>query len=1337
MNKTFFFFCFFFIIVQYTKGQIISSATYDMDNGLSNNRVNCIIQDENGFIWIGTDDGLCRFDGIRFKTFRLTESFNENASNYISRIIIDSRKRMWLGTNNGIVIFDSKALVFKSFDIMTNDSIRITTPIRDIIEDKNKNIWIGTNGQGVFKFNYKEEIKLKEIIYSQNNQRKTIMSLYEDSKNNIWLGTYSDGLYRYNKDSEKIIHYRHNSNINSLSDNSIHKIFEDSHGNLWIGTFQNGIDKFDYETETFRNFKDNSENNLLYHIHDIDEISPGNLLVSSDNGVCYFTTDDMSVKRADNSSLKFRFKPNKFIYTLFIDNEQGLWLGSYFNGVQYFSPFQNNFKHYTCYNNDFENEKCKVINCIKEDGKGNYWIGTDDDGIYHFNTESKTVNPFRIGKDINSTYYCIHDILIDKELMYIATYERGMEVIDMKSDNVKSYLNNPKDSTSIVSSKIYKLFKASDGRLYIGTADGLCYFKNSESRFVRIGDIRGIVQTITEDNNGIIWAGSKTDGILSFNIKNNKFKTYRHNDKNSPIPSNSISVITMDNNKRIWVGTEGHGLCIYDDKNDRFIKYKNLDLPNNIISSIVAYGDNLWISTNKGITCFNPHKKTAKTYSKSSGLINEQFTIGASHLSENGELVFGTANGFCVFQPQNLRENSYKAPLMLTDISVMGKPADIHNNKLTVEYDQNIIGFNFSVLSYTAPKENHYEYMLKGMDEGWIKTKGDNNHVSYNKIPPGKYVLKVKGKNSDKTDCSNEINLEIHVKPPFFRSNIAYLLYTIIVIYITFFTVRSYIKRSHRKQERNIMRITREKEKELYNSKIEFFTNIAHEIRTPLSLIIGPLDHLMQTTDINDKYGDYLNIIEHNYKRLYTLVNQLLDFRKVDSGALKFSYSEFSLKKLIQKTYMVFELTIRQKNININIDAIPDGYNIITDEESFTKIMSNLISNAIKYAKSNITIGFSDMDDRFSLSVTDDGPGIDDKDKKKIFEAFYQIKRKNDSNNPGIGIGLHITYALVQMMDGSITVDNRADGNTGVCFTVSLPKIKAESTNAENVSKQNNDEVNIEIIKEQNENKETATDNKKTVIVVDDNPDILDFLGKVLGMKYFVITAKSGEDCLSILENNKPDIIVSDVMMEGIDGFEVCRRIKNDINMSHIPVILLTAKTDTESKVEGLDSGADAYIEKPFAASHLIAQIENLLRKKEEFQKAFATNPLAEIHSVNQNKLDEEFIEQCTKIILENLDNSDFSINSLAQELNMSRTSIFTKIKGIMGMTPNDFIKVIKLKQAAKLLTEGKYRISEITYITGFSSSSYFAKCFQKQFGILPTDFVKQIKDSEQNSNQI
>lgn len=644
-----------------------------------------------------------------------------------------------------------------------------------------------------------------------------------------------------------------------------------------------------------------------------------------------------------------------------------------------------------------------------------------------------------------------------------------------------------------------------------------------------------------------------------------------------------------------------------------------------------------------------------------------------------------------------------------------------------------MIGFDFAALSYIAPKENNYKYMLEGLDSEWQSTKGSNNHLSYSNLPTGEYVLRIKGTNSDKLWSSNEIQLKIKVMPSFLQSPLAYFIYTIVLLIIILFTIWYYIKRAKKRQKAHIKRLNDEKEKELYNAKIDFFTNIAHEIRTPLSLIIGPLEYLMKTTSINNTYGEYLSIIEQNYKRLYALVTQLLDFRKVDSGSYKFSYDSYLVKGTVTKITNIFELSIRQKKINIDISSIPESMTIVTDEEAFTKIISNLLSNALKYAKSIINITAIENNSEIIITVTDDGIGITDQEKKKIFNAFYQVKDNNELNKLGIGIGLHMTRSLIQLMNGRIEVKDREDGRSGVSISVYFPKQTAINP-SQQTTKRMEDTITVETNVAEGDSVTILQDKliKKqyTIIVVDDNPEILDFLSKILSEEYFVISASSGNEALQILEKNNIDIIISDVMMEEMSGFELCNKVKTDINISHIPVVLLTAKADTESKIKGLESGSDAYIEKPFSPFYLKAQLRSLLKKREKQQKMYALAPLSDLHSTIHNKLDEEFMNKCTEIILNNIEDTEFSVNTLAHELGMSRTSVFKKIKGVIGMTPNDFIKITRLKKACKMMIEGGYRITEIGFLVGFSSSSYFAKCFQKQFGMLPTDFIKRLKEN-------
>lgn len=1331
--------------------QRIFSTSYTMDDGLAANRVYSILQDSCGFMWFGTDDGLSRFDGIAFKNYYLSEYISATTSNSVKKIFIDRRGRMWIGLDSGIVIYNSQTDTFRPFHAKTENGEIIQTYVTDMVEDSDGEVWIATSGKGLYRFSPSGEPRLRVYrnIPGETNciSQNSLTALQQDSKHNIWIGTYSEGLCCFNKETETFTNYKKTNRPGSLSDNSIQRILEDTHGNLWIGTFQNGLDLFNPETNTFTNYQDKSSSNLLYHIHDIKEYSPGELFISSDNGIGIFKAEKGEIVQSDNPGLKIRTDTNKFIYAIYIDKEESLWLGSYFDGIRFYSAFQNNFKYYSC--SPASNVQAgKVINVIKEDKDGRYWIGTDDNGIFRFNTKTQEITPFRDAASIGTTYYCIHDLLVDGDKLYAATYGRGLEVFHLKTGKVESYLYNPQDSTSLPSSRVFSLYKAGNGCIYIGTSAGFCSYNPEEKKITRIGSFTDKVSAIIQDHSGRIWIGTGINGLYSYNIRTKKISSYQRSDHPNSLTKNVITTLAIDSKRRLWVGTYGQGLCRYNDETDDFTRYDHLKLPNKIITSIIPKGDLLWISTNKGLAVYNPEMEYLKTYSKSNGLYNEQFTPNSGLESSDGRLFLGSTDGFCCFFPQDLRENTYNPPVILTNMTIFGKDiqADSPNspirqsigytNEIALKYDQSMIGFNFAALSYIAPKENNYRYMMEGLDSEWQFTKGSNNHLSYANLPVGEYVLKIKGTNSDKLWSSNGVQLKIKVLPPFFRSKPAYLLYAIILFLTTLLTLWYYVKRTEKRQKERIKRLNDEKEKELYNSKIDFFTNIAHEIRTPLSLIIGPLEYLMKTSSINNVYGEYLSIIEQNYKRLYALVTQLLDFRKVDTGSYKLSYDSYRIKEIISKVTGIFELSARQKKVTIDTSCIPEDMSIIVDEEAFTKIISNLLSNALKYAKSAICITAIEKDSEIAITVTDDGIGITNQEKTKIFDAFYQVKSNSELNKLGIGIGLHMTRSLVQLMNGKIEANDREDGKNGASISVYFPQQTALTQTVQTVKRiedtiiPENKPKNMEEYGLETTLPDEPLKKQYAVMVVDDNPEILDFLSKILSEEYFVISASSGEEAIQILEKNNIDLIISDVMMEEMDGFALCGKIKNNINISHVPVILLTAKTDTESKIRGLEVGADAYIEKPFSPFHLRAQLLNLLKKKESRQKVYASTPLSDLHSTVHNKLDEDFMNKCSKIILNNIEDSEFSVNTLARELGMSRTSLFTKIKGIIGMTPNDFIKITRLKKACRMMVEGEYRVTEIGFLVGFSSSSYFAKCFQKQFGMLPTEFLKKVKEN-------
>ena len=1339
-----------FVHASWLNAQRIFSTSYTMDDGLAANRVSHILQDSCGFMWFSTNDGLSRFDGVKFKNYHLSEYVGDRTGNTTGKIFIDRRGKMWVGMDDGVAIYDFQQDSFVSFDVATDEGEMVRGYVNDMIEDSDGEVWIAVNGKGLYRYNPTDKrLIVYRHVQNQDNciPQNRVMTLYQDSSRKIWMGTYSEGLCCFDKETERFVTYRKTHVPQSLSDNSIQKIMEDSHGNLWIGTFQSGLDLFNPLTQTFTNYRDESANSLLYHIQDIKEYRPGELYIASDNGIGIFNTERGEVVQSDNHRLNMRIGDNKFVYAIYVDKEENLWLGTYFDGIKFYSVFQNNFKYYSCSSYP-DMWKGKVVNVIEEAGRGNFWIGTDNNGIFLFNTRTQKVTPFKNAEDMGTNYYCIHDLLMDGDLLYAATYERGLQVFNLKTGSMETHYHHPGDSTSIPSSRVFSLYKAGNGRIYVGTSNALCTYDPVKKNFHTIVDLQTLVSVIIEDYHGRIWVGTTGNGLYRYDVKTRQVTSYRDSNIPNMQTRGLITTLAIDKKHRLWIGTHGQGLYCYDEENDKFVLHDRLRLPNSIISSIIPKDDVLWISTNKGLAVYNPDNGSLKTYSKSNGLHNEQFTPSSGCEARDGRLFLGSCDGFCCFSPSQLRENTYNPPVVLTGMSIFGKDirpdscdSSLHHSitytrEITLKAHQSMIGFEFASLSYIAPQKNKYRYMLDGLDNEWQYTTGHHNHLSYANLPAGEYTLRIRGTNSDRQWSEHGVDLKIRVQPPFLQSPTAYALYALVLLLIIGYSIYYYIKRTEAKQRRRIRRMESEKEKELYNAKIEFFTNIAHEIRTPLSLIMGPLEYLMKSTSINDVYGEYLVIIEQNYKRLYALVTQLLDFQKVDTGMYKLSYDVCRIKETVMNVTHIFELSSRQKNIHIDTSGIADDLTIVTDEEAVTKIVSNLLSNALKYASARVEISVTADEREMLLTVADDGIGISDEEKHKIFDAFYQVRGDSETNRLGIGIGLHITRSLVKLMGGVIEVSDHGGEQSGTVIAVRLPlhASTAERRSAHRVEDtiipdSHKEEARHDLLHgKEAEGKPFVR--QYTVMAVDDNRAILDFLAKILSDEYFVISASGGAEALQIMDKNRIDLVISDVMMDEMDGFELCRLIKENINVSHIPVILLTAKADTDSKIKGLDVGANAYIEKPFSPSHLKAQIGNLLKEREKQQHEFATSPLAGLHQGNmQSKMDEKFMSRCSEIVLQNIENPDFSVNTLAQELNMSRTSVFTKIKGITGQTPNDFIKLMRLKQACKMLQEGEYKITEIGFLVGFNSSSYFAKCFQKQFGMLPTEFVKKLKE--------
>lgn len=1321
---------------------------YTMDNGLSSNRIYSVVQDSLGFIWFGTNNGLNRFDGINFKKYYFSdEDSNSISSNSVKWLMIANDNKMWISLDNGIDIYDPKADSFSRFDLTTTTGEGIDGRVQEIMEDKEGNIWIGTKYNGLFRYSPRDK---KLTVYKHipgdpsSLAQDWVTTMFEDREGTIWIGTYSEGLSAFSKKTNKFTNYKKTNNNKGPSDNTIQCFYEDSFGYLWIATLRSGLDRFDKRSQEFTNYRDAGPHNLLYHIHDMIEYKPGELLITSDIGIGIFHIVEGELKYDSDYNNQLYPNTNKIIHKAFVDMEGSLWLGSYFNGIEYFPSFQNKFRYYNC-SRSSNPSMGKIVKDICEGEKGVFWIGTDDDGIYTYDITEDVVKPFRTAADINTTFYCITDLVIDDGKLFVATYERGLEIFDLETKSVRSYLFDAKDSKSIPSSLVYSLFKSNSGRIYIGTDNGLCYYNRKEDNFVRMKlDFR--IGTIVEDKHNNLWIATKGNGLYYYDTKKDEYKHYSFdiNNKKSLI-RNALSTLTYDSKGRLWVGSSGYGICRYDEETDSFVRYNDLELPNNVISQIIPDGDFLWISTNKGLAKWDPSTNHLKVFSKSNGLSEGLFSPNSGLISSGGNIFLGSANGFCAFSPHNLVKNEYNPPLRITNFTINNKPITSTCNQsplkssietveeIELEYNQSTIGFEIASLSYLDSQNNMYEYILEGFDEEWLTTNGQNRYINYTNLPAGNYTLKVKGTNSDGIWSSNEVALQISVKPHFLKSNTAFFLYFVCFALIVGVLAWYFIRASRKKQDEKIKLIEVKSQKEIYDSKIEFFTNIAHEIRTPLSLIIGPLEYIMKWHSKDDKITEYLSIISLNYKRLYDLINQLLDFRKIDSGNYNMRYDLCSLSALVTEIVSLFKLTAEQQKIEISTVIDPADLQLMTDKEALTKIITNVISNALKYASKNIFVNAYQNQEEVYITVEDDGIGISVEERENVFKAFYQINSERIATGKGVGVGLHMTKSLVELMGGAISVSDRDGDQTGVKIIIKLPVINQierddiEETEKTDSRVDSSDDSNINAIGERLEWNDAGK--KYSIMIVDDNPDILEFLSKILEQDYSIVSALSGTEALSKLEKKQVDLIVSDIMMDGMSGLELCKHIRENINTSHIPIVLLTAKTDMDTKIKSLDLGADAYIEKPFSPFHLRAQLRNLLTKREELKQSFASMPLSGVKITTHNKLDEEFVEKCTYIITENLSSSEFSVDTLAREIGMSRTSIFVKLKAIMDMTPNDFIKVIRLKKACEMMAEGRYSISEISFLVGFSSSSYFTKCFSKQFGMLPTEYIKSLEN--------
>lgn len=808
-----------------------------------------------------------------------------------------------------------------------------------------------------------------------------------------------------------------------------------------------------------------------------------------------------------------------------------------------------------------------------------------------------------------------------------------------------------------------------------------------------------------------------------------------HNENNpKSLPYDKVVSIFEDSHRQVWLTTQGGGFCLFHPETETFTSYNLADgLPNDVVYQIVEDKDGLfWLTTNNGLVCFQPTTGAMKVYTTSNGLLGDQFNYHSSLETEDGTIYLGSIDGFIAFNPKTFSENRSLPSIVITDFLLFGKEVYVgepgspleksitFSDELILQSSQNSFSFRVTALDFQAPRMSKIMYKLDGFDADWL-TIGESPIVTYSNLRYGNYTFKVKVSNSDGVWNENGISLKVHILPPFYLSVWAYFVYALLIIGCSLYVIIYFKRRSNNKHRRQMEKFEQEKEREVYHAKIDFFTNVAHEIRTPLTLIKGPLENIILKKQVDAETREDLNVMKQNTERLLNLTNQLLDFRKTESQGFRLNFAKCNITEVLKETHVRFTSLAKQKGLEFTLQVPEKDFYAHVNQEAFTKIISNLLNNGMKYAESYVHVMLeipeTDDDNLFRIRTVNDGVIIPDEMKEEIFKPFVRFNEQEDGKvTTGTGIGLALSRSLAELHQGTLAMETGEESNI---FCLTLPVVQDMTITLTPEAEVEIDRVN-EIPAEQAGRK----DNRPTVLVVEDNPDMLTFVVRQLSRDYTVLTATNGAEALKVLDGNYVNLVISDVVMPVMDGFELCKTIKSDLNYSHIPVILLTAKTNIQSKIEGMELGADAYIEKPFSVEYLQACASNLIQNREKLRQAFAESPFIAANTMALTKADEEFIKRLNEVIQINYANPEFSMDDMADNLNMSRSNFYRKIKGVLDLSPNEFLRLERLKKAAQLLKEGENRVNEICYMVGFNSPSYFAKCFQKQFGVLPKDFV-------------
>ena len=1289
---------------------------FKAEDGLSHNTVLSSIQDKNGFMWFGTKNGLNRFDGSSFRLFQNTPDDPKSLQGNYIETLYEFDNALWVGTDNGLYLYNEEE---ENFELLEGT---ISKTILDIKNDDEGNLWYIASGS-ICKF---DAIAKQTTIFSVKEDNSSASSIIKTNDNEIWIAA-TNRLLHYNKETNSFERIVLNIEKNIKFPFRINILFNLDDNTILLGTQNHGVLAFDIKEKKTKNLISKIKDAI--YVRDFALNGENELWIATESGIhIYNLRTEEYVNLTKNYNNSYSISDNA-VYCLTIDHEGGIWAGTYFGGLNYYSPQYSPFEKF--FPKTSENSiSGNAVREIHPDKYGNLWIGTEDAGLNKYNPETGFFTNFA-SKDQGGilSHHNIHGVLPNGDALWVGSFDHGIDVLDIKTNNIIERFNTG-GANNLIDNFVFSLYQTKAKDIVLVTPSGIQLFNAETKRFFLFeGFPKGIFYTcFFEDNEGGFWAGSYSEGLFFYNpIK--KEKRHFVQDKTDPfaISNNHINGIFQDSNKNIWVTTE-NGLNIFDGKKRIQKKYSTKDgFPSNAFYSILEENKTaLWLTTSSGLVEFNPESDEKTTYTKVNGLLSDQFNYNSSYKAPDGTMYFGSVNGMISFNPKKFIKNTLSSKVLITELQINNhevlvgaqnsplKKSITFLDDLVLKPYESTFSLDFTTLSFAGSESIEYWYKMEGISNEWISLK-KNHKVYFTELPAGDYKFAVKSLNYNGVLSNEFIPLNIKVLPVFWKSKSAYFIYILFCFLFISLAFRFYHKRTVATNNQKIKELSNKKEKEVYQAKIEFFTNISHEIRTPLTLIKSPLDKLIKKVKDIPEIKENLFIMEKNTSRLLDLVNQLLDFRKTEMESLSLTFVETNLSNLIKNTHQRFTEAITDKNIDFELAFEETDVYAYVDAEAIKKILSNLIGNAIKYAKHKIIITLKTNEEQVLLKIQNDGQLIPAHLHKKIFEPFFRVSEVE--NQTGTGIGLALAHSLTKLHQGDLRLSvEYLKWNT---FILQLPIHQEKEFKMRSKRDVKDEDSTYELKSEVD-----SGNNKLKILLVEDSLDLLDFLSKDLNDIYNVFKAINGEEALKIIEKENIQLIITDVMMPIVNGYELCKIVKSSLETSHIPVVFLTAKNALNAKIEGLESGADAYIEKPFSIPHLRVQISNLINNRKNVLSHYTSSPLAHLKSIALTETDETFIKKLDEVIFQNISNADLSVETLSEIMNMSRSTLYRKINEMSDLSPNELIKIARLKKAAELLQKGDYKIYEVAEMVGYNSQTSFGRNFQKQFNMTPTEYI-------------